>query len=151
MTKAHLFQIRRFHPRDLDGAARAANAACWQAYAIFGYDYPVARTRSRLKEALAEGQDFWIPEIDGIVAGVLTLLPNFIDKLFLAPQWQGLGIGSALIAKAKALFPDCLELHCAQLNSSACRFYERHGFTACEHRIYAPMGVADIVYRWEGR
>ena len=52
-------------------------------------------------EALAEGQDFWIPEVSGVIAGVLTLRPNFIDKLFLAPQWQGLGIGSALIAKAK--------------------------------------------------
>ena len=51
---------------------------------------PVAPFRvdwsSRLEEALAEGQFFWIPEIDGIVAGVLTLRPNFIDKLFLAPD-----------------------------------------------------------------
>ena len=105
MTIAYLFQIRRFHRRDLDAAACAANAACRQAYAIFGYDHPVARTRSRLMEALAEGQDFWIPEVSGVIAGVLTLRPNFIDKLFLAPQWQGLGIGSALIAKAKVCSP----------------------------------------------
>jgi GNAT superfamily N-acetyltransferase len=147
----HLFSIRRYHPRDLDAAARAANAACWQAYAIFGYDYPVAVTRSRLEEALDEGQDFWIPEIDGVIAGILTLLPNFIDKLFLAPQWQSLGIGSACIAKAKSLFPDFLELHCAQQNYPACRFYERHGFIPHEHRVYAPMGVGDIIYRWTGR
>lgn len=147
----HLFQIRRFHPRDLDAAARAANAACWQAYAIFGYDYPVAVTRSRLEQALDDGQDFWIPEVDGVVAGVFTLSPHFIDKLFLAPQWQGLGIGSACIAKAKSLFPDFLELHCAQQNYSACLFYERHGFVAHEHRIDAPMGVGDIVYRWQGK
>ena len=151
MTIPYLFQIRRFHRRDLDAAARAANAACRQAYAIFGYDDPVARTRSRLMEALAEGQDFWIPEVSGVVAGVLTLRPSFIDKLFLAPQWQGLGIGSALIAKAKVLFPDHVELHCAQQNYPACRFYECHGFIAREHRIYAPMGVADIIYRWERR
>jgi len=110
----------------------------------------VTRTRSRLEEALAEGQDFWVPEIDGIVAGVLTLRPNFIDKLFLAPQWQGLGIGSALITKSKALFPDHLELHCAQQNYLACRFYERHHFIAHQHSVYAPMGVADIIYRWNG-
>ena len=112
VTGTHLFQIRRFHPRDIDAAAQAANAACWQAYAIIGYDLPVARTRSRLELALAEGQDFWIPEIDGVVAGILTLKPHFIDKLSLAPRWQGLGIGSALIDKAKSLFHDHLELHC---------------------------------------
>jgi putative acetyltransferase len=150
MKNGHLFQIRRFHPRDLDAAARAANAACWQAYAFLGYDMPASFTRSRLELALAEGQDFWIPEIDGIVAGVLTLKPHFIDKLFLAPQWQGLGIGSALITKAKALFPDHVELHCAQQNYPACRFYERHGFTAHEYQFDDWAG-GDIVYRWSGR
>jgi GNAT superfamily N-acetyltransferase len=148
MNMDHLFHIRRFHRRDLDAAAEAANAACRQSYAFFGYDYPVSVTRSRLEEALAEGQDFWIPEINGVVAGVLTLKPHFIDKLFLAPQWLGLGIGSALIAKAKAQFPNFIELHCAQQNYPACRFYEQHGFIAREHRVHVPISVGDIIYRW---
>jgi putative acetyltransferase len=145
-----LFQIRRLHPRDLDAAADAANAACWHAYAFFGYNYPVSVTRSRLEEAIDEGQDFWVPEVNGVVAGVLTLFPQFIDKLFIAPQWHGLGIGSALIGKAKSLHPDHLEVHCAEQNYSACRFYERHGFIAHRHRIYSPIGIGDIVYRWTG-
>jgi putative acetyltransferase len=146
----HLFQIREFHPRDLDAAASAANAACRQAYAYFGYSYPVSTTRLRLEEALAEGQQFWVPEMDGVVAGIMTLLPGFVDKLFLAPHWQGLGIGSALVEKAKDLFPQGLELHCAQQNYSACHFYEAHGFVPHEHRLYAELSIADIVYRWSG-
>ena len=33
------------------------------------------------------------------------------------------------MAQAKSLFPDHLELHCAQQNYPACRFYEREQFT----------------------
>jgi len=145
-----LTQIRRFAPRDLDAAARAANAACRQAYAFFGYSHPVAITRQRLTEAIEEGQDFWIAEIAGSVAGIMTLEPHFIDKLFIAPHRQGFGLGNRLLAKAKSLFPDHLELHCAQQNYPACRFYERHGFYPATHRLENSVGIPEIVYRWTG-
>ena len=151
MRTAHLFHIRPYEPRDLDFAAEAANAACRQAYAYFGYNHPVSVTRTRLGEALAEGQRCFVPEVDGVVVGVLTLKPAFIDKLFIAPHWQGLGIGSACLDFAKSLYPSGIELHSAQQNFDACRLYERHGFIAVTHLIFEPIGIGDIVYRWTGR
>ena len=148
--QTHLFTIRPYHPRDLQLAAEAANAACRKAYAFFGYDSPVSMTIERIGEAIDEGQSLWVPEVGGVVVGILSLHPHFIDKLFLAPDWHGYGIGSALIAHAKTLYPDWLELHCAQENRPACRLYERLGFIAVEHRIYKPIGIGDIVYRWQG-
>ena len=56
MHHAHLFEIRSYRPGDLDAAAETANAACRQAYAFFGYNHPVSMTRTRLGEALTEGQ-----------------------------------------------------------------------------------------------
>lgn len=55
MRPAHLFRIRPYEPRDLDAAAEAANAACRQAYAYFGYNHPVSVSRQRLLETVAEG------------------------------------------------------------------------------------------------
>lgn len=150
MLKAHLFRIRPYEPRDLDAAARAANAACRQAYAYFGYNHPVAVTRTRLAEALAEGQRCFVPESDGVVVGILTLKPAFIDRLFIAPVWQGLGFGTALIDFTKSLYPAGIELHCAQQNFGACRLYERHGFVPVTHLIFEPLGIGDVVYRWPG-
>jgi GNAT superfamily N-acetyltransferase len=150
MSANELIQIRRFHPRDLDDAARAANSACRQAYAFFGYSHPVTTTLLRLLEALEEGQDFWIAEVAGAVAGIMTLMPNFIDKLFLAPHHQALGLGSAMISKAKSLHPDYLELHCAQQNYGACRFYEHHAFRPVTYRLDDMIGIPEIVYRWNG-
>jgi putative acetyltransferase len=151
MPTPELIQIRPFHPRDLDDAARAANAACRRAYAFFGYSHHVETTRRRLLEALDEGQDFWIAEIAGAVAGIMTLMPNFIDKLFFAPHHQARGLGSAMIFKAKSLFPDYLELHCAQQNYAACRFYEHHDFQPATYRLDSTIGIPEIVYRWNGR
>jgi len=151
MPVPSLTQIRPFAPRDLDDAARAANAACWQAYAYFGYSHPVSTTRQRLREALAEGQDFWVAEVGGSVAGIMTLQPHFIDKLFIAPHRQGLGLGTRLMAQAKSIFPDHLELHCAQQNYSACRFYERERFHPALCRLDDSLGIPEIVYRWSGR
>jgi putative acetyltransferase len=150
MRPAHLFQIRPYRASDLDAAAAAANAACRQAYAFFGYNHPVSVTRMRLGEALAEGQRCFVPEINGVVAGILTLQPAFLDKLFIAPHWQGVGIGSACLDFAKALYPSGLELHSAQQNYGACRLYERHGFIAVAHPIFEPIGIGDVVYRWPG-
>jgi hypothetical protein len=93
MRNAHLLEIRPYRPSDLDAAAEAANAACRQAYAYFGYNHPVPVTRTRLSEALAEGQTCFVPEVNGVVVGILTMKPVFIDKLFIAPHWQGFGIG----------------------------------------------------------
>ena len=151
MPTPSLIEIRRFAPRDLDDAARAANAACWQAYAFFGYAHPVSTTRQRLREALDEGQDFWVAEVAGSVAGIMTLQPHFIDKLFIAPHRQGLGLGRRLMARAKTLYPDGLELHCAQQNYPACRFYEREQFHPAVCRLEDSVGIPEIVYCWLGR
>ena len=150
MHKSHLFRIRPYEPLDLDLAAEAANAACRQAYAYFGYNHPVSVTRFRLAEALAEGQRCFVPEVGGVVIGILTLKPAFIDRLFITPDWQGFGFGSACIDLAKTLYPSGIELHCAQQNFAACRLYERHGFVAVTHLIFEPLGIGDVVYRWPG-
>ena len=150
MFKAHLFRIRPYETRDLDAAAQAANAACRQAYAYFGYNHSVAATRTRLMEALAEGQRGFVPEADGVVIGILTLKPSYIDRLFIAPEWQGFGFGSACLDFVKLRFPSGIELHCAQQNFAACRLYERHGFVPVTHLIYEPVGIGDVIYRWPG-
>ena len=150
MRPAHLFRIRPFEPRDLDAAAAAANAACRQAYAFFGYNHPVSMSRQRLADSLTEGQVFFVPEMNGVVVGILTLKPAFIDRLFIAPTWQGLGIGSACLDFAKSLYPAGLDLNCAQQNLGACRLYERHGFVPLTHRTFQPIGIGDIIYRWTG-
>jgi GNAT superfamily N-acetyltransferase len=145
-----LFQIRPFHPRDLDAAASAVNRAIYAAYAFFGYPYPASVTRQRLSASLDDGEQFWVPEANGVVVGLLSLKPNYIEKLFIAPEWQGHGIGSALIRKAKSLYRHRIELDCFQENRLACGLYEAHGFRPYGWVTHDEPAIPQVLYRWEG-
>ncbi len=63
--------------------------------------------------------------ISGVHEGELT-------HLYVAPEAQNQGIGSALLEHAKAESPDGLYLWVFQKNEGARRFYERHGFRLVE-------------------
>lgn len=67
----------------------------------------------------------------GSLQGFIACRDGWIDQLYVRPGAQGRGIGSALIAQAKAVYP-ALQLWTFQRNAGAQRFYERHGFVAVE-------------------
>ncbi|WP_367576911.1 GNAT family N-acetyltransferase [Pseudoponticoccus marisrubri] len=88
-------------------------------------------------------------DADDRVAGFLAREGGYIHALFVAPQAQGKGAGTALIAQAKR---DCdrLELWTFQANRGARRFYEREGFAEAERSDGArnEEGLPDIRFTW---
>ena len=68
--------------------------------------------------------------------------------LYVAPGFQGRGIGGRLLAEATAAAPGGLALHAFERNHAARRFYERHGFRAAERRPASANeeGEPDILY-----
>jgi putative acetyltransferase len=68
-----------------------------------------------------------VAELDGRVAGFASVA-ELLDHLYVAPEAQGLGLGSALLYAARALRPDGLALWTFQRNIRARRFYEQRGF-----------------------
>ena len=73
-----------------------------------------------------------------------------IDQLYVTPDRIGTGIGSRLIATAKARRPDGLDLYCFQANTRARTFYEHHGFIATVFGDGSnnSEGQPDIRYAW---
>ena len=72
----------------------------------------------------------WLAEEHGSVVGLLALDGEWVAQLYLAPDRTGEGIGSQLLALAKAQRPAGLQLWAFQSNVRAITFYERHGFVA---------------------
>ncbi len=68
---------------------------------------------------------------DGVVKGFLRVRDAEIEKLFVEPMFQRAGIGTALLTDALngalASKPETL-LWALEKNTSAIRFYARHGF-----------------------
>ncbi|MEU1707318.1 GNAT family N-acetyltransferase [Streptomyces sp. NPDC005706] len=81
-------------------------------------------------------RETWVAEEtaggSGIV-GVMVLDDALLSQLYLDPGWRGRGLGDRFVALAKERSPQGLTLWTFQVNTTAHRFYERHGFVAVEH------------------
>jgi GNAT superfamily N-acetyltransferase len=87
--------------------------------------------RPRLGGWIVERHEVWVADESG-VAGFAGLTQGWLDHLYVDPDRQGRGLGTALVAHAKTLQPAGLQLWVFQKNEGARRFYERHGFRLVE-------------------
>jgi GNAT superfamily N-acetyltransferase len=105
--------------------------------------------KEHFSEIIRQSADVWVVEADDAIAGVMVLNGNWVDQLYIDPDWTGQGLGSALIERAKTERPEGLELWTFESNVGAQRFYERHGFIAVGRTSGDnEEGAPDIHYRW---
>jgi ribosomal protein S18 acetylase RimI-like enzyme len=94
-------------------------------------------------------QAWWVVRHQGHVVAYMLLDGESLDHLYVAPRCQGLGFGSALVAKAKTLSPRRLVLWTFQRNERARQFYERHGFySIAQTEGENEEGEPDVQYEW---
>ena len=74
-----------------------------------------------------EEHEVWLVEDDGRVLGFAALSDDLLEHIYVHPDAQGRGLGSALLDTAKRRRPDGFALWVFQQNDGARRFYERHG------------------------
>jgi len=58
----------------------------------------------------------------------IYLPENFIHHLFIAPQYQNLGVGTALLKHAEDIITATAYLKCLTANKAAIDFYQRHAW-----------------------
>ncbi|RYE57460.1 MAG: GNAT family N-acetyltransferase [Hyphomicrobiales bacterium] len=89
---------------------------------------------------------------DGALVGFIALSNQWIEQLYVLPQWQGYGVGRALlkIAKGKSA---TLKLWTFQENGAAREFYEQNGFVAIEMTdgLGNEEKAPDVLYQWMQR
>ncbi|MFE6886767.1 GNAT family N-acetyltransferase [Streptomyces sp. NPDC057694] len=148
-------EIDNFAVRRAVGSDAAAVAEVW--LRSFAAALPSVRrahtddqVRSWFREVVVPGQETWVAAVEDSVVAMMVLDGEDLDQLYLDPAWQGQGIGSRLVDLAKQRRPAGLALWTFQVNDSARRFYERHGFIAAEwtdgHRNEERQ--PDIRYLW---
>jgi len=101
------------------------------------------------REVIYVESQVWIAAEDATVLGLIALKDNEIDRLYVAPEFQRQGIGSALLDKARELSPEWLGLFTHQRNEKARRFYEARGFSAVRFGMSPPPeSEPDVRYEW---
>jgi GNAT superfamily N-acetyltransferase len=88
--------------------------------------------RPKLGGWIVERHEVWVAETRGRVVGFAGLTPGWLDHIYVDPDEQRNGIGTALLDHAKELQSDGLQLWAFQRNEDAHRFYVRHGFHVVE-------------------
>ncbi|MEL7028991.1 MAG: GNAT family N-acetyltransferase, partial [Pseudomonadota bacterium] len=106
--------------------------------------------RSWIRDAILPRGATWVARRSDCICGFMTLEAGEIDQLYLRPDMRRLGIGSALVAHAKAESPLGLRLVTFQQNQAARAFYEAHGFVAVAFGDGSKNeeGAPDVFYEW---
>jgi ribosomal protein S18 acetylase RimI-like enzyme len=110
--------------------------------------------RAFIADVVLREQDVVVAEADGRVAGFIAMAHgDLVHHLYVHPEHQGRGIGSALLGEAKRRMPHGFRLWVFQQNERARRFYERHGLVVVELTDGSANEerTPDALYGWPGR
>jgi GNAT superfamily N-acetyltransferase len=114
-------------------------------------DFLLANLRARIPQEVEKGWSLFVADDDGSIAAMLALhLPKkYLDQLFVAPEYQGKGLGRTLLAFTRKHLPDEIELRCIRENEKAWRWYEREGFVFKREKVEPMTGFVMKYYRWK--
>jgi GNAT superfamily N-acetyltransferase len=90
--------------------------------------HDAAEVRAFIERRVLAECEVLVARRDGAVLGFLALAGDVVDHLYIHPDAQRQGLGSALLGAAKARRPGGLELWAFQRNTPALAFYAGHGF-----------------------
>lgn len=108
-----------------------------------------ADLRRRVEDEFA-GWSVTLAVRDAEILGFLALKPEaaILAELFVRPGALGAGIGSALLAHAKAEMPEGFSLFTSSSNTRARNFYEKAGLVILRHDTHPRSGHPVTYYGW---
>ena len=122
--------LRRYALADED-ASVALWLRTWQAaYPELDFAERLDWWRRRWRDELLPAAKVTIAETDGAMIGFVTVDPRtfYLDQIVVAPEHWRSGVGATLIAEAKRLSPNGLDLDVNTDNARAIAFYRKLGF-----------------------
>jgi GNAT superfamily N-acetyltransferase len=114
-------------------------------------NFLLAKLRARIPLEIEKGWSLFVADDGGTLAAMLALqLPKLcLDQLFVAPEYQGRGLGRGLLAFARQQLPNEIRLRCVRENEKAWRWYEREDFVFEQERVEPMTGFVMKSYRWK--
>ena len=114
-------------------------------------NFLLAKLRARVPMEIEKGWSLYVADDEGKLAAMLALhLPDqYLDQLFVAPEYQGKNIGRLLLAFTRAHLTDEIRLRCVRENEKAWRWYEREGFLFEKEQVEPMTGFVMKCYRWK--
>jgi ribosomal protein S18 acetylase RimI-like enzyme len=124
--------IRGYVPDDRAGLVKIWRAASEQAHHFLTMKQ-LDGQEILVRDSYLPQTENWVATIDDVPAGFIGLMGDRVGGLFVAPAWQGKGIGRMLVEDS-LVRKGRLELEVYTSNTSARAFYERLGFVEVSRR-----------------
>jgi ribosomal protein S18 acetylase RimI-like enzyme len=143
--------IRTARPDEYDEVARVWMNS-WASTGIErASNFLLAKLRARVPLEVEKGWSLFVADDGGVLAAMLALhLPKlYLDQLFVAPEYQGDGLGRRLLDFTRQQLPDEIHLRCVRENEKAWRWYEREGFAFEKEEVEPMTGFVMKYYRWK--
>jgi ribosomal protein S18 acetylase RimI-like enzyme len=143
--------IRPARPDEYDEVARVWMESFVSTGLEDGSKYLLANLRARVPMEIEKGWSLYVADDGGRIAAMLALhlRDRYLDQLFVAPDYQGNGLGRRLLAFTREQLPDEIWLRCIRENDKAWRWYEREGFVFEKEEVESKTGFTMKYYRWK--
>lgn len=101
------------------------------------------------RDHILKDDQIWVVELNDRAVAFMAMREDFIDHLYVHPEYQNRGIGKALLDFARQRSPAHVWLYTLQINTRARVFYEKNGFVAEKLGISPPPeSEPDVEYHW---
>jgi putative acetyltransferase len=142
--------LRSYEATDEDAAIALWQRTWQQHYPQIDFAARVAWWRERWRSELVPVATIMLAERDGVLVGFVTVDPKtrYLDQIVVAPEAWGSDVADALLAEARRISPDGLDLKVNADNARAIRFYEKHGFVISGHEMNERSGASVNVMSW---
>ena len=141
--------MRPLQSVDLDGISRVHWRACRLAYRFISWSYTEDEVRHWYAGKLEEWDWGQVVCAEDLIVAYLAASGAHIDQLFVDPDHQRAGLGSALLA---AMLERCLRpatLHVFAENRPASAFFERFGFREVDAWWDVQDQALNLLYKLE--
>lgn len=135
--------IREFQSKDLDTVMNIWLEGNQQAHSFI--DPQFFKQNYDIVKMLIPMSTVYVQDLNG-VKGFIGVTENYISGLFVVPDYQGQGIGKALVEKAKQRHSELL-VHVYKKNSSAINFFLSQQFEIINESINEESNEPELLMR----
>ena len=143
--------IRPATEADYDEVARVWTRSFFSnGFATAPFDETVAQLRGRIPEEVANGWHLYAADDGDVMAAMLAFRTrdNFLSQIFVAPEYQGRGVGKMLMAFTRQHLPDEILLRTDTRNARAIAWYTREGFVRENEEMQEGWSAPQVYFRW---
>jgi len=144
------FSLRQYDAARDEEPALALWLRAWQqTYPQIDFAARLAWWRDHWR-GLLPAATIMVAEAKSEMIGFVTIDPRtlYLDQIVVAPECWGTGLGSALIAEAKRVSPDGVDLDVNVDNARAIAFYQKQGFVIAGQGVNPRSGRPVHHMRW---